>query len=110
MLVRVALDCSVRGGVFVRFRKRKTRYSYAELALTAGAGVEHAGMRAVADRIQQSNRHRCHTMKTLIIEEQLREGIGRLAHEIAQHYGDRYRNLPYLAALDPEELARESAR
>jgi len=28
-------------------------------------------------------------MKILLNEEQLREGIGRLAHEIAQHYGDR---------------------
>lgn len=28
-------------------------------------------------------------MKTLLSEDQLREGIGRLAHEIARHYGDR---------------------
>ncbi len=33
LLVRVALDCSVRGGVFLRFRERKTRYSFAECAL-----------------------------------------------------------------------------
>ncbi len=32
-LVRVALNCSVRGGVFLRFRKRKTRYGYVERAL-----------------------------------------------------------------------------
>ncbi len=33
VLVRVALNCSVCGGVFLRFRKRKTRYDYAECAL-----------------------------------------------------------------------------
>ncbi len=52
-LVRVALDCSVRGVVFLRFGKRSTRYSFAENALLvawfSSRAVSPAPVTAVVD-------------------------------------------------------------
>ena len=48
-LVRVALDCSVPGGVFSRFRRRVYRYIQMECALTLALTALAAGSIRAAD-------------------------------------------------------------
>jgi len=46
-------------------------------------------------------------MKTLLTQEQLRQGIERMAEGIRQHYAGRPLTMPYVAALEPHEMTEE---